>query len=165
MAKTISDKNTKTEIIEAYNEVLAQLKEQKMLNQQALKKEAETREVVKEASENTIGDIVNHLAGLKVQIVQTIDDLEEKMIAEYRRFSGLQQAVTAQTKMLDDLYGIQAEADRLTALVLVQKEKRRHLKRKWSRQRFPLTMTCSKNASNGRRSRKNSSLRKRKKTR
>lgn len=124
MAKTISEKNTKTEIIEAYNEVLVQLKEQKALNQQAAKKEAETREVVKEASENTVGDIVSRLAGLKVQVVKTIDDLEEKMIAEYRRFSGLQQAVTAQTKMLNDLYGIQAEADSLTALVLAQKEKK-----------------------------------------
>ncbi len=35
MAKTVSDKNTKTEIIEAYNEVLAQLKDQKALNRQA----------------------------------------------------------------------------------------------------------------------------------
>jgi len=124
MTKTISEKNTKTEIIEAYNEVLAKLKEQKTLNQQAVKKEAEIKESLNEASASTIGDIVNHLAGLKVQIVKTIDDLEEKMIAEYRRFSGLQQAAVAQTKMLDELYGIQAEADSLTALVLAQKEKK-----------------------------------------
>ncbi len=124
MTKTISEKNTKTEIIEAYNEVLAKLKEQKTLNQQAVKKEAGIKESLNEASASTIGDIVNHLAGLKVQIVKTIDDLEEKMIAEYRRFSGLQQAAVAQTKMLDELYGIQAEADSLTALVLAQKEKK-----------------------------------------
>jgi len=49
MTKTISEKNTKTEIIEAYNEVLAKLKEQKTLNQQAVKKEAEIKESLSEA--------------------------------------------------------------------------------------------------------------------
>jgi hypothetical protein len=44
MTKTISEKNTKTEIIEAYNEVLAKLKEQKAVNQQAVKKETEVKE-------------------------------------------------------------------------------------------------------------------------
>jgi len=33
MSKTISEKNTKTEIIEAYNEALAKLKEKKTLEQ------------------------------------------------------------------------------------------------------------------------------------
>jgi hypothetical protein len=67
---------------------------------------------------------VRNLAGLKVQIVKTIDDLEEKMIAEYRKFSGLQQAATEQAKILDELYGVQAEADSLAALVQAQKEKK-----------------------------------------
>ncbi len=67
---------------------------------------------------------MRNLAGLKVQIVKTIDDLEEKMIAEYRKFSGLQQAATEQAKILDELYGVQAEADSLAALVQAQKEKK-----------------------------------------
>jgi len=124
MTKTISEKNTKTEIIEAYNEVLAKLKEQKAVNQQAVKKETEVKESLKEASANSIDDIVRNLAGLKVQIVKTIDDLEEKMIAEYRKFSGLQQAATEEARILDELYGVQAEADSLAALVQAQKEKK-----------------------------------------
>jgi len=124
MTKTISEKNTKTEIIEAYNEVLAKLKEQKAVNQQTVKKETEVKESLKEASANSIDDIVRNLAGLKVQIVKTIDDLEEKMIAEYRKFSGLQQAATEEARILDELYGVQAEADSLAALVQAQKEKK-----------------------------------------
>jgi hypothetical protein len=124
MTKTISEKNTKTEIIEAYNEVLAKLKERKAVNQQTVKKETEVKESLKEASANSIDDIVRNLAGLKVQIVKTIDDLEEKMIAEYRKFSGLQQAATEEARILDELYGVQAEADSLAALVQAQKEKK-----------------------------------------
>jgi len=124
MTKTISEKNTKTEIIEAYNEVLAKLKERKAVNQQTVKKATEVKESLKEASANSIDDIVRNLAGLKVQIVKTIDDLEEKMIAEYRKFSGLQQAATEEARILDELYGVQAEADSLAALVQAQKEKK-----------------------------------------
>jgi len=124
MTKTISEKNTKTEIIEAYNEVLAKLKERKAVNQQTVKKETEVKESLKEASANSIDDIVRNLAGLKVQIVKPIDDLEEKMIAEYRKFSGLQQAATEEARILDELYGVQAEADSLAALVQAQKEKK-----------------------------------------
>ena len=39
MPKTISDKSTKTEILEAYNEMLQKMKEQKSVDVKAIKKE------------------------------------------------------------------------------------------------------------------------------
>ena len=50
MPKTISDKNTKTEILEAYNEILQKMKEQKSMDVKAIKKEPEDKETVKKAS-------------------------------------------------------------------------------------------------------------------
>jgi hypothetical protein len=124
MAKTVSDKSTKTEILEAYNEMLARSKEQKASDQKAVKKEAEEKETVKTASQNSVEEIVKKLAGLKLEIVKSVDSLEEKLLSEYRRFTDLQQAIAVQSAALEEMYGIQPEAGSLSALILAQREKK-----------------------------------------
>lgn len=124
MVKGISEKSTKTEILEAYNGLLAQAKVQKAADQKLVKKETEEKEVVRSASENSVEEIVKRLAALKLEIVKNVDSLEEKLIAEYRRFVELQRAIDVQTKSLEEIYGIQAEAESLTALISTQKEKK-----------------------------------------
>ena len=47
MPKTISDKNTKTEILEAYNEILQKMKEQKSMDVKAIKKRPRTKRRLK----------------------------------------------------------------------------------------------------------------------
>jgi len=61
---------------------------------------------------------------LKLEIVKNIDSLEEKLIAEYKRFVELQQAIDVQASSLKEIYGIQAEAESLTALINAQNEKK-----------------------------------------
>lgn len=124
MVKGLSEKSTKTEILEAYNSLLLQAKEQKATDQKAVKKETEEKEVVKSASQNSVEEIVKRLAGLKLEIVKNVDSLEEKLIAEYRRFVELQQAIDVQARSLEEIYGIQTEAESLTALINTQKEKK-----------------------------------------
>lgn len=124
MVKGLSEKSTKTEILEAYNSLLLQAKEQKAADQKAVKKETEEKEVVKSASQNSVEEIVKRLAGLKLEIVKNVDSLEEKLITEYRRFVELQQAIDVQARSLEEIYGIQTEAESLTALINTQKEKK-----------------------------------------
>jgi hypothetical protein len=122
MSKIVSDKSTKTEILDAYNELLAKNKEQKAADQKAVKKETEEKEVVKSAAQNSVEDTVKKLAGLKLEIVKSIDGLEEKLISEYKRFTELQQAISIQSAEVKEIYGIQTEAGSLTALILAQRE-------------------------------------------
>lgn len=124
MPKTITEKSTKTDILDAYNEVIAKVKEQKAADQKAVKKEVEEKNAVESASQNTIEDIVKKLASLKLEIVKSIDGLEEKLIAEQKRFTELKLATTVQAAEIDEMYSIQAEAGSLAALVAAQKEKR-----------------------------------------
>lgn len=123
MSKAVSDKSTKTEILDAYNELLAKLKEQKSLDAKAMKKEAEEKEVVKAALDNSVDHIVKRHADLKLEIVSSMDSLEEKLIREYKKLTELQQAIETQTKLLNELFQITAEAESLRALVLAQQEK------------------------------------------
>jgi len=123
MSKAISEKSTKTEILDAYNELLAKVKEQKSLDAKAVKKEVEEREIVKSASDHSVEQIVKRHADLKLEIVNSMDGLEERLIREYKKLVELQQAIEVQTRTLDELFQIKAEAESLTALVLAQKEK------------------------------------------
>jgi hypothetical protein len=122
MSKVVSDKSTKTEILDAYNELLAKNREQKAADQKAVKKESEEKEVVKSAAQNSVEDTVKKLAGLKLEIVKSIDGLEERLISEYKRFTELQQAISIQSADVKEMYGIQTEAGSLTALILAQRE-------------------------------------------
>ncbi|OPY80237.1 MAG: hypothetical protein A4E65_01532 [Syntrophorhabdus sp. PtaU1.Bin153] len=103
--------------------MFAKVKEQKSLDAKAVKKEAEEREIVKAASDHSVEQIVKRHADLKLDIVNALDSLEERLIKEYKRLMELQQAIEVQTRTLDELFQIKAEAESLTALVLAQKER------------------------------------------
>jgi hypothetical protein len=124
MTKTVSEKSTKTEILDAYNELVVKVREQKAMDSRVAKKETEEKETVKTASQNSVEGIVKNLANLKLDIVKAMDTLEEKLIAEFRRLTELQQAIHIETKELDDTYGIKSEAETLATILLAQKEKR-----------------------------------------
>lgn len=124
MAKTLSDKNTKAEILEAYNDMLERLKEQKAADSKVIKKETEEKEVVKKASEYSVEDIVKNMSELKLDIIKTMDGLGERLISQYKKLTDLQQAIDIEAKTIEDIYNIKVEAESLTALIASQKEKR-----------------------------------------
>ncbi|MCX8110516.1 MAG: hypothetical protein N3D15_04640 [Syntrophorhabdaceae bacterium] len=124
MAKVVSDKSTKTEILEAYNELIAKMKEQKAMDAKVIKKETEEKEIVKTASMSSIEDIVKRLAGLKLDIVNAMDGLEKLLIDEFKKLSDLKKATEIENRNLEELYQIKAEAESLTALIFAQKEKK-----------------------------------------
>lgn len=124
MVKAVSDKSTKTEILEAYNELVTKMKEQKAMDAKAVKKETEEKEIVKASSLSSIEDIVKRLAGLKLDIVTAMDGLEKLLIDEFKKLSDLRKATEIENKNLEELYQIKAEAESLTALIALQKEKK-----------------------------------------
>jgi hypothetical protein len=124
MTKAISDKNTKTEILDAYNEMVEKLKEQKAMDSKAVKKEAEEKETLKKASLHSDEGIVRSMADLKLEIIKSMDGLGERLIAEYKKLTELEQAIAIESKTIEDIYRIKVEAESLTALLVAQKEKR-----------------------------------------
>jgi len=124
MTKTISDKNTKTEILEAYNDMIEKMKEQKAMDAKAVKKEIEEKEIVKKASQHSVEGIVKNMADLKLEIIKSMDSLGERLIAEYKKLTELQQAIDVETKTIEDIYNIKVEAESLTALIVSQRDKR-----------------------------------------
>jgi len=122
--KEISPKSTKNEILEAYNELFEKVKEQKPMDRQAIKKKEEEKQIVKDASQQSSEKIIKGLADLKLDIGKSLDSLEEKLVAQYKKLTELQQAINIETKNLEEVYEIKLNTDSLAAVLLAQKEKK-----------------------------------------
>ena len=123
MTEEISTKNTKNEILDAYNDVLRRLKETKKISKQEERLIEDKKEIISTASKNTTHEIVTNLAELKLSLVKSLEGLEENLLSEHKKLSTLQQATEIQSQELSDIHEIKINSDTLRALLLAQKEK------------------------------------------
>ncbi|MGA1844001.1 MAG: hypothetical protein ACMUIS_05510 [bacterium] len=121
--KEISGKSTKSEILQAYHEVLERLQRDQVPDRQAERKQAEEKRLVREASQHSVERIVKGLAQIKLEIGGALDNLEERLIAEFKKLSDLQQAIEIGRRTLEEIHDITVNADSLAALLQAQKEK------------------------------------------
>lgn len=124
--KRIAMKNTKKEILEAYNEVLQQLKEKRAVE---LKPEEEIEEKkIKEAVEVTDSlsteGIVQEVSTLKLETGRLLSQLSDRLEEEVSKYRQVKQAVEAKQKELHEIYEIEKSALSLAALTEAQHQKR-----------------------------------------
>lgn len=125
MEPDISLKNTKNEILEAYQAALKKLEDSKTPDRQAEKVKAEKKELVETASQNSVEKVVKNLAELKLVIAKSLDELEGQLLGESKKLNGIRQAIDITSANLREVHEIRATADSLAALMLAQKEKQR----------------------------------------
>ena len=123
MTEEISTKNTKNEILDAYYELLEQIKQSKKSNKQEEKIIADRKSTVSEAAKNSADDFIQGLANLKLIINKSFKDLEDQLLAENQKLTNLQQAINICNQEIEELYEIKVNANTLAALLLAQKEK------------------------------------------
>lgn len=124
--KKITTKSTKKEMLEAYNEVLQQLKEKRAAE---LKPEVEIEEKkIKEAVEVTDSlsteGIVREVSTLRFEVGGLLSQLSDRLEEEVSKYRQVQQAVEAKQKELQDIYEIEKSALSLAALIEAQHQKR-----------------------------------------
>jgi hypothetical protein len=124
MADPISEKSTKTQILQAYNDALAKLKETKQEERKIEKKKEEEIKIVKQASGYSVEKIVTSIGTAKIEIINALDTICDKLTVEYKKLETLQNAVELESNYLNDVYDIKIESDTLSALLLAQKEKK-----------------------------------------
>jgi hypothetical protein len=120
----ITAKNSKSEILEAYEEALQALEEIKKLNKQDAKREQEKQTTISNASQNTANSIVQELANLKLEIVKSLEGVENSLLSEHKKLSVLQEALKLQGEDLEDLHQIKMTANTFEALLQAQKQKK-----------------------------------------
>jgi len=117
-------KNTKNEILAAYEDLLKRVNDKKTDEPKKVQEAQKQEAVVKKAEGLSNETIIKGIAGLKVEITSALDKLGEKFVEEYKKFDELQQAIQTEKKNLEDLYQLSASTDSLSVMLLAQKEKK-----------------------------------------
>ena len=118
--KKITDRSTKTDILEAYNEIVTQLQEERKTDKKVLIEETEKKQKKEETASMSEDKIVKGIAELKLQLNAALDQVEDALSTERRKLSRVQDAIKYESDYLEELYGIKANTDSLAALVQAQ---------------------------------------------
>ncbi len=124
MDKQITTKSTKNDILKAYNDLLTEIKEKKTDNPKIVAEQEKKQAVVKEASQSNHEMIIKNMSELKMRMGNYFEELENQLITESKKLSGISEAIEIEQQNLEDIYGIKANADSLAALLQAQKEKK-----------------------------------------
>ncbi|MSU63188.1 MAG: hypothetical protein EXS31_12470 [Pedosphaera sp.] len=139
-SKKLTDKNTKQEMLEAYQSLAKQLesKRQAELNPARQIDEKRSEEALKTAAAIVPDGIDREIGSLKAEISSLLGEVSEKLGAEAARFKSLQKAVETKERELQEIYGIEKAASALAALIEAQNQKREEFETEMNQQREEL---------------------------
>lgn len=118
----ISEKNKKGEILDAYRRLLKEMKQRDARPPQEKKKREEEKKQVAQVSDLSVDRILKEVSAVKLSVTKDLDDLERRLLTEYRKFVAVQEAISSSENTLEELYQISAEAESLQALIEAQKQ-------------------------------------------
>lgn len=113
----VTEKNTKNEILEAYQHLLAQV-EGETVEEPTL----QDQELLKTAANQTVEKITTELSQLRLTANQTISKLTEQLTEEAERYTTLQKAITFAQQELTEIHQIKTRAGMLKRMVELQKQ-------------------------------------------
>jgi hypothetical protein len=125
----LNTRQTKAEMIKAYNELLKKLEEKAETSLPEKKFEQQKKiekEVVTKALTYTVESIVRDLADLHLGVGKAFSELSEQLIGEANKLKEIQQAIVVQKANLEELHDIHLAADTLSALVREHEERRQN---------------------------------------
>lgn len=135
--KQVNSKSTKNEILQAYDELLKKVQEQKSEDTKTVAEQNQKQRVVEQAESQSNEGIVKNIANLKINLNAKLDELEDNLLGEFKKFTDIKEALKTEEKRLQEVYQISVNVDSLAALLLAQKEKR---------EQFELEMASKKEA-------------------
>lgn len=127
---SVSERSTKSELFDAYKELLAQLEEKP--EDETVKEE---KQLVDSAAKETVEKIVGDLSQLKISLSQTIGSLTEKLTTEAERLAGIRKAITIAQKELEETQKVKITAKQLYDLIALQKKQEDNFKQEIDTQR------------------------------
>lgn len=123
--KPVSEKNTKSEILQAYDELAKELSEETAFTPD----EVEAREVVASGLAQTSEKTINDLAKMKISLNQTLDSLTDNLVAQAEKLVSLRKAVEVSQKDLENNFQIKSKAEILKKLFEAYSQKQTELEK------------------------------------
>lgn len=140
-----TSKNTKNEILDAYEEILQELNKTKS-NKTDQQKIQANNNVVKQATSQNSKDIIHQIATLKLQVNQSLEDLCKDLLVEREKLAHLQESIGLQESHLKEVHDVTINANSLEALLLAQQRKKQEFE-EWissAKDKFTLEMSEKK---------------------
>lgn len=126
MAK-ISNSNTKVEILQAYEDLLKQIQQERQQNS-ALQRELEKKQsTVERVAERSKEGATQSLKQIREMLGKQLDAIEAGIAQEQANFEELKQAIVIEKEELQELYKIKKEAESLDALIIASKKAKEQL--------------------------------------
>ncbi len=124
--KKLSTTNTKQEMLDSYNDLLAQLEEKRESEATPEQKivEKAVKQVVAVADGLTTDSILNTISGLKAEVGKVLTNLSDRLEQESGRYEAVKKAIIEKDKELAEIYEIQKAASSLSALIEAQNLKK-----------------------------------------
>ncbi|HMQ46934.1 MAG TPA: hypothetical protein PKA00_05545 [Saprospiraceae bacterium] len=134
----VSNNNTKSEILAAYEELLEQIKNERK-DSTALRQELEKKQQLLEKANNVAkGEATLSLQQIRKSLNEQLDQLEQRFVTEQQNYETLTQGVAALKQELNHLHQIKAEAESLEALIISNRQAKEKLEKDMEERRFAL---------------------------
>ncbi|MBU4486982.1 MAG: hypothetical protein KKD38_08645 [Candidatus Delongbacteria bacterium] len=133
MAKkeAVTDRSTKKELWDAYNETVKKLetKGKQELNPEKIIEEKKNSETVKEADNIVTTGVSAQISSLKSEILKNLNGLEQDFNFKITEYQKIMEAVKIREDQLKELYDIEKAAGTLAALIDAHKGKKEELEK------------------------------------
>ncbi len=124
MEQTLSSKNTKNQILDAYNDLLKKVQQQKSEEPKKVQEQKQKEEITGKAKSLSNQGINKEISELKTGLSSALDKLADQFVNEHKKFEELEKAIDIEKQNLEDLYQLSVNTDSLAAMLMAQKEKR-----------------------------------------
>lgn len=136
-----SMKNTKKELLDAYHDVLQQLREKDRTQLKPEQKAQEKKEaqVLTAVREVTADGVLAKTNQLKQDMVTTLAELGDKLTAEVAKYDQIQQAIEIKQRELKEIFEIDRSAGTLAALIEAQHQEKEQFERRMAEEKERLS--------------------------
>ena len=120
----VTEKNTKAEILKAYEILLKDVQTAKADVPKLVQEEKQRKETLDKVAKISNETIVKSITVLKSDLSNSLDEILKNLSEEFRKLEEIRAAIAVEKKSLEDLYSLSANTDSLAAMLLTQKEKK-----------------------------------------
>jgi len=142
----VTEKNTKAEILKAYETVLKSVQTAKAEVPKQVQEEKQRKETLDKVANVSNEGIVKSITVLKSDFANSLDEVLKNLSDEFKKLQEIRAAIAIEKRSLEDLYALSANTDSLAAMLLAQKEKKENFEKemKQKEESFTHEMTLKK---------------------
>jgi hypothetical protein len=134
MEAQVTEKNTKSEILKAYEALLGTVQSAKADVPKQVQEEKHKSGALAKVAGITGDEIRKSIGNLKSGLSSSLDELQLSLTNEFKKLEDIRAAIAVEQQTLEELYSLSANTDSLATMLLVQKEKKERFEKEMKEQ-------------------------------